>query len=473
MIFFTSVRITSKQKPLQVTSSQQPQNPTINYGAAHVVEVNPGGYGFYNKHKVTSTRMKTENNPQRYHELHSKSVFLPYVGKDWHGTDDPFYFYVYSAIYDDRKKFGIAHVALIGIADTSKFNINNIKCRMLFSDNKGGLDSSTSYGLQALTKDFNKDGVQVSAFVIWCPLQGHGANRKPTEVILKLLSNNTIVDLSTRQVEYPDKPEEKQSLGVCVSAIYSPMSKYDKPLDPRNIIEWIEMQRILGVIHFSIYIHSIETAVLRVLQYYANLGILTIRSIGPINGDMYKMPRITSLADCMYRYMDSHHKVLVLDFDEVIMPQENVTLMEMLHSAVQLEEATVEGTHFQFQNMDFYTDDPKIDTSKPEYMRLLHHRHHAPPDPFKGPMKSIQDPQTCVFSSNNFCFQTLLAAKTVYVNSSLALSYHYKDCILQKSSMNCSGVFKSTTIDDILLRYEHILVPHAEQIMQYLRLDHE
>ena len=91
--------------------------------------------------------------------------------------------------------------------------------------------------------------------------------------------------MAQNRVEFPSQPEVKEKLGLCICALYKPELRL-KELDPTLLVEWFEMQLIMGVTHFTMYIHSTTFQMLHVLQHYIHRGLLTLRSIGPVNEDM-------------------------------------------------------------------------------------------------------------------------------------------------------------------------------------------
>ena len=224
------------------------------------------------------------------------------------------------------------------------------------------------------------------------------------------------------------------------------------------------MHRIMGVDHVTVYINAVSLSVLSVLQYYVAIGYLTLRSISAIDTDPYKQPRFTSIADCMQRHMYSHQKVLVIDFDEVIVPRDDITLVEFVDQYSKSH--NLQEAHLQFQNVMFFTDSPFQDLSKPEGLTFLRTRHHQKPHPFPGPMKSIQDPTVCPFGTNHRC---LMDYNTVFVNATIAASHHYKPCATTRSHpWDCEKEMAALEVDNIMLRYEDRLVAAIQRVLQEL-----
>jgi hypothetical protein len=238
-------------------------------------------------------------------------------------------------------------------------------------------------------------------------------------------------------------------------------------------VEWIEMQRLLGVEKFAMYIQSVGADVMPVLLHYSELGYLDLRSYGLIKDKIFKYPRSTAVSDCMYRYMHSHKMILVLDMDEVIVPTEDITLMQLVKQIAHGTKVPVRGSHFQFQNVVYYTDEGEVnaDNSKPFYMKFMRYTHHGVPMPFPGPMKSIQDPSVCIYTSNHYCMVLHPQANKIFVPSDIAYVHHYKPCRNdQMDPWKCAKKLTNTTRDGTMLRYEKKLTPAVTKLLVHLKL---
>ena len=113
-----------------------------------------------------------------------------------------------------------------------------------------------------------------------------------------------------------------RDVAVCVQAVYG-------HVDVRRLVEWIEMQRLLGVSLVGVYATpSTHPDTRRTLERYAAAAastttslVMELRSIDHVDGGSgYGHRLIVGLAainDCIYRHADSHRFVAVIDFDEV------------------------------------------------------------------------------------------------------------------------------------------------------------
>ncbi|KAH8306825.1 hypothetical protein KR018_003780 [Drosophila ironensis] len=121
------------------------------------------------------------------------------------------------------------------------------------------------------------------------------------------------------------------SFGVCLKGFDFPYVDLSE-----RLIEWFEMQRILGASRVYAYMYDVHPAVQRVLEYYQRTGYLQLRPLTLANG----MPRLRHYQhmmlqqrrlekrlnelipynDCFYRNLYRHDYLVNVDVDEVIMP---------------------------------------------------------------------------------------------------------------------------------------------------------
>ncbi|XP_022219189.1 uncharacterized protein LOC111071943 [Drosophila obscura] len=141
------------------------------------------------------------------------------------------------------------------------------------------------------------------------------------------------------------------SFGVCLKGFDFPYVDLSE-----RLIEWFELQRLLGATRVYAYMYDVHPAVQRVLDYYQRTGYLELRPLTLANG----MPRLRHYQhmllqqrrlvkrlnelipynDCFYRNMYRHDYLLNVDVDEVIMPLgEQRSWQQVVERAHQLERA--------------------------------------------------------------------------------------------------------------------------------------
>ncbi|KAH8419778.1 hypothetical protein KR009_002466 [Drosophila setifemur] len=140
------------------------------------------------------------------------------------------------------------------------------------------------------------------------------------------------------------------SFGVCVKGFDFPYMDLSE-----RLIEWFELQRILGASRVYAYMYDVHPAVQRVLDYYQRIGFLELRPLTLANG----MPRLRHYQhmmlqqrklekrlnelipynDCFYRNLYRHDYLVNVDVDEVILPLgDNRNWSQLVERAHLLEE---------------------------------------------------------------------------------------------------------------------------------------
>lgn len=126
--------------------------------------------------------------------------------------------------------------------------------------------------------------------------------------------------LVVKDVTPADKYQYKFT--VCLSPMFNDVSA-------NRLVEWIELNRLLGANRFEIYNFSTAQTVEQVLNYYSNKGIVEVIKWRPeVNGDgntsqeiqIHYHAQTASLNDCLYRNKRFSEFVVNLDLDEFIIP---------------------------------------------------------------------------------------------------------------------------------------------------------
>ena len=115
---------------------------------------------------------------------------------------------------------------------------------------------------------------------------------------------------------------------------------YDRAYE---LIEWIELNRILGVEFFTLYNHTTGPSVDAVLNFYSSQGILKVipwklpmgvdtwpRMNTPV--EIHYFGQLAAINDCLRRNRNQTEYLLVIDLDEFIIPRADgvITLPQMM-----------------------------------------------------------------------------------------------------------------------------------------------
>lgn len=144
---------------------------------------------------------------------------------------------------------------------------------------------------------------------------------------------------------------------VCISVMY----EYTNVL---QLVQTLEMFKLLGAQHVAIYKSSCNADTQKVLDYYVKAGLVEIipwpitqyikvsrgwqPTVSP--GDLHYFGQIAALNDCVYRFMYKTQYVVLQDLDEVIVP---VTVDSWTELLPMLERKYGSFVSFEFENHVF------------------------------------------------------------------------------------------------------------------------
>jgi Glycosyltransferase family 92 len=282
----------------------------------------------------------------------------------WISQSNPFPLHVYSAFYDDRWSNGprISYVVVIHNSPDSK----KIKHCLLWygTDDECFTENHASKFIMTVAL--------VHSNIILCPsplqkvnthhdtssLEGgtaSGSERRAAAVVPRYVSlawRNTSNEATAFRIPVErvnplpaqddtataaDHPKtnrhQRKSLAVCASVLYG------DAVDPRLLVEWFEIQRLLGVELVLIYNHSVSDRVGRIVADYAareptnedgfQVELLQTRrfdtdKVGPRGREWFGREHFRHqsplLSDCYYRLAGRFRYIGVYDIDEVVVP---------------------------------------------------------------------------------------------------------------------------------------------------------
>lgn len=391
-------------------------------------------------------------------------------GRWYNFSDESFRFYAYSAFLDDRssgvRRSNSSLVRIIALgtelddAELEK-NIKRFSC-VLHYDLTGGSDPKPGrrtvvvpmvVKARPIGFGWDLDEVNLKEYIFTCVAHTPGDGSPPPRAITVVTSPDRLQSVtSCVPIEVPAKPRIKQDIAICVQASYG-------QLDWHRIVEWLELQRILGVSRVGVYDHALDPGRgLEVLRHYEAEGMVELRKTDPLpipGEQQFLLHGTPVINDCMYRYMHSYRWIFVVDFDEVIVPRSSYDLREMVGY---LENMTAKKTpppvNYLFLNQYYFLDSPP-DPAVPTAHTIIRYR-KTPPTTRQGvATKSYVDPRKCAQMHNHYCMGLIEGQDDrnvfEFVDSSVGTSNHYKRCHL--TAAECQDILRNTTDDDVVMKY--------------------
>ena len=264
-------------------------------------------------------------------------------------------FFVYSAYYDARD-IQKPVVRVIGVTRTKRSD--KVMCRMYFDEKKLGWNPSDKHidisASSASNKKNNQSFLDVPAsiFIIrenWnlkysacfviCPLKTSSDSKEqfipesisiiPVESDPDRKITNRLPVINSRNGGTGTYQINKTDVGVCVKPIHF---HYNKTLE---LIEFIELNKILGVTKFTFYNHTMSDEVSCVLNYYMkqetdSVSVMSWDLKVDSQTEIRTEGLFAALNDCLYRNMNDFHYLMLIDFDEFIIPHMNESIPDML-----------------------------------------------------------------------------------------------------------------------------------------------
>ncbi|XP_018428609.1 PREDICTED: glycosyltransferase family 92 protein F13G3.3-like [Nanorana parkeri] len=282
-------------------------------------------------------------------------------------------------------------------------------------------------------------------------------------------STNTSQNLLFEVRNRPPQPISN-NFTLCLSTLYG---NYNNVL---QVVQHIEMYKILGASRVTMYNTSCSQDVDKVLRHYMDEGTLEVVSwpidrhlktsrhwnyIPGLTTKIGYFGQLTTLNDCLYRNMYKSKFVLFNDIDEIILPVIDWDWSSLMES---LQKQFPDTSVFRFETHVFPTFDnsSKFDlwTHVPGINILLH--------TFRKPLNpNMRNPRKLIVNPRNV-FQTAVhyvpkyTGKATYVPNTTAINFH------SRGSRGKDIISEDFIRDDIVLKYNVSLVPNVDRVIQKL-----
>ncbi|KFM82603.1 hypothetical protein X975_11956, partial [Stegodyphus mimosarum] len=335
-------------------------------------------------------------------------------------------FLVYSAYWDDR--FDLSNYVRVMAIMVTK-NPPSTFCRLVMSDD-------TAIDVPVVKKIMNEHWrLKYASYFLTCEVSKK--LKAPLKVLMSLHRNFTSAALLPVYQNKENIASPKGDFAVCVKPLHY---HYDRAT---WLVEFIELHRILGVEHFFFYNHSVGPNVDSLLRAYIRQNIVTVLpwSLPVRSQKQIRTEAIfSSLNDCVFRTMYLFNYVVMLDFDEYIIPREHESYSEMIQ---QLEDDNkrIRGKpgSFVFRNTFFYLyweNDTTVYGVEPEkppdftpYLITQYKTRRLSTSMKVGSRsKYIVVPERVIEVGNHVVWRHTSGSRAIQVPDTVALLHHYRIC---------------------------------------------
>ncbi len=336
-------------------------------------------------------------------------------------------FRVFSAYYDDRRLWrDVPVVAVLGLMEGNFKHEAQLQWSLVLNneEDKVPLENSTCYHLH------------VFPFDVVCVLQPLSTLPPEPQLTVEVAVGN--LTLFTVPVVIPLRPAVKQNLNLCFKGLkWSSGAGPDQFSDVDYFIGWVEMQRVLGVDHITINNASVHHSWDRVIDYYVRQGFVDLTQ--SYSTDSVQHTQNVIISDCVYRHMHSFHYTLVIDVDELVVPEENDTLADMLQHVIRVHNISEQSVvDLRFDNRLFCHEYPFHDEADGNLHVFLQHRKHKVwhSTELGHWGKAVTFPQVCLARHPHYCddihhpkLTNMRPKKHLWISGKYATVHHYRHCL--------------------------------------------
>nr|XP_014092023.2 uncharacterized protein LOC106618700 [Bactrocera oleae]XP_036215412.1 uncharacterized protein LOC106618700 [Bactrocera oleae] len=299
----------------------------------------------------------------------------------------------------------------------------------------------------------------------------------PHAVSLVMNICDTASNILRVRYERPIGNETQHGFAVCLKGLDYPYAD----MGPR-LVEWLEMQRLLGARKVITYKLALHPNLERVLEHYVAEGFVEVHPLS-MGSDMVSKPlylhdylrasiankRINELVpynDCFYRNMYKYSYIVTVDIDEVIMPLGNLTNWQQLIDETEHLRASscpegygsvcVRNVHFPINGLN-YTER----SAAPRHMFMLQHVHRREHEEVGKGAKCFQNSSEVLILHNHYNLQTLKSCRWRDLEPTMAQLQHYRQ--LKKPAEWVTKI-----LDESIYRYKDALVNSVESVLKNL-----
>ena len=285
---------------------------------------------------------------------------------------------------------------------------------------------------------------------------------------------------------------KKKDFAVCVKSMVFPDAS-----QAIKLIEWIEViYHLSGNNTIFMYELQMHPTMKKIIDYYQQNGKIHVTSyalpryfsdqessvIEYLRGDSQskRYSEIIQYNDCFYRNMNRYKYIVLLDTDELIIPQGKLKLWKDTIPHLKKASGATIPDAFLFRNAYFFDEVQKkvpkyLLRNIPKYLHIFTHlyrsRRHTQQHSF---IKSFFNPDTALIVHNHSplaCLRIGRCKKFCVPLKYGQLQHYRKTCSYAISSYICDRYFKADTIlDGSILKYQDPIVKRVQFAIKQMNI---
>ncbi|XP_017776643.1 PREDICTED: uncharacterized protein LOC108562736, partial [Nicrophorus vespilloides] len=359
-------------------------------------------------------------------------------------------------VYSIHEDYRLDPYNYIRILATTKGDLNaSLYCNYLTEESASATKATRIEIWAENWIDFNRDNNHnpnlLSCQIPEGKVQLH-LSSKPCDV-----SKGTFVYAKASSDRKSAKPSRKNKIAVCV-----------KPLNflqdiSKRLMEWIEINKILGATHFVFYVNKVHPNVRRTLKLYTTsdrkFKIINYTNLGGWEIWQKRKNEILAYNHCFYSSLDQVDFVLPVDIDEIVVPRVHYRWQELIQ--------TLPSGYASYSARNAFYFLPNI-LSNQTFFRQTFNRSDFSPLGESG--KSFISTKNALTVFNHYALHILRPgiSRTHFIPESLAQMNHYRAKCPEDLMPDCLKYTSSQFFDDIILKYKNIFEFNYSSMKRYL-----
>ena len=321
------------------------------------------------------------------------------------------------------------------------------------------------------------------AIAMDCPWVNSNASNcqvAPAVITLKLISKNT-TSVITIPLTESVKIESRSDLAICLKPVTG-------DLDPARIIEWVEMQRAVGIQHIIVYQGDFKGMNQFVWEYYTRLGLVTVLTFpmmallhqrlspGMNTKEKYCLIQelyMVAMHDCLYRYRSMYTYLQYIDLDEVMLPTRDEIWTDTIKRMMKVNLANEEPSAALVLHTAWHFDDSAECNSSGSTEHLYMQKYCMATPPGRSQPKSVF--LTSISVTVNFHSVVSVLPKhnrNLWYSSDYGYVHHFRGNCLDKygDKDRCVTLIESSVKDPVIGRYQHNVRNSVTEVLEKLKL---
>lgn len=440
---FDGMQLNERDKHLKVNSLGEQKE--LNVIAGREVLINP---------EASVNRMEAPVFKESWRNVSSSldDVNIPVGCKDFE-ADDEFRFrpissevFVYSAFWDSRpndfdNRENGSYIRIMAIIRSNARP--ELKCSFEVSNDRNGSSHTSRIRYYEMCENH---GRIYGGFILSCSVPP--AISGPTcSVKVAAVSGGVVVQTVRLRIRTIDPAPQRRDFAICVPPLFG-------TVNIARLVEFLEVSRILGAEHVTMYDFDLSSEVSAVLDHYSRerkfVSIIPWKLDRSIDEAIWYHAQLVSIQDCLYRTMASANYVAFNDIDEFIVPRSSLQWSRMLQVLDKPKRCA-----FQFKSAFFKPVPDESETRNNEELGIQTLNQFERTSNFDRIRTKCMVKAFSIFEKGiHHVSKPIWADLQVHpVETDVAFLHHYRVC-LHGMGMNCGSYEQDTT----MMRYRDKIV---------------